>query len=129
MNTPCPGCRRETSPPHEAGVVLVCPYCGYVGMWDEQDTAWRLLTPEEHAQLMEQEDYLEALQFTQAFKIWRDHDRQSLCALLYSQLEREGIPPTRIEALADAILGADYHSHMTPSDARRLGLSRYGGQL
>lgn len=129
-NSDCPGCRAEseTDEPGE-GAVLTCIHCGYVGIWDVDAGTWRLLRPEEHAQLMKREEFLESLNFGFAFRAWRDRDTSNLCAVLHSKLDKEGLPGSLVASLAAEIIDAGYHTHPTDDDVRALGLDKYGDTL
>lgn len=129
-NTDCPACRAESEledPSAEA--VLTCIHCGYVGIWDVQAEAWRLLRPEEHSQLMQNEEFLDSISFGYAFRSWRDRDTANLCAVLHSQLDRAGVSASMVKAVAREIIDAGYHTHPTEDDIHALGLGRFGDTL
>lgn len=131
----CPGCgvgsELGDTPVTEPGerAVLTCIHCGYVGTWDVEAGGWRLLRPEEHRELIDNEEYLESINFGFAFRAWRDRDTARLCAVLHSQLDKAGVSRAVVETVAKDIINAGYHTHPTEDDARALGLGRFGGAL
>lgn len=129
-NTDCPGCGAESNEDFlDEGDVLTCIHCGYVAIWDVPEQCWRLLRPEEHAQAMETEGFLESLSFGFAFRSWRDRDAQNLCTVLHSQLDKAGVSRKLILDLRDEIMSAGYHTHPTEADIQALGLGRHGEEL
>lgn len=129
-DTDCPGCRAEANLDEpETGAVLTCIHCGYVGIWDMEGGVWRLLLPEEHAQLIDNEEFLESINFGFAFRAWRDRDTANLCVVLHSQLDRAGVSTSLVKDVAREIIAAGYHTHPTEDDVRALGLGRFGEEL
>jgi hypothetical protein len=129
-NSDCPGChaQSEADSPND-GEVLVCIHCGYVGIWDEAEGGWRLLTPEEHSRCMESENFIQSLQFGIAFRTWRERDRMQMCSVLHSKLDRLGVPLQVLDETADELMAAGYHTHPSETDMRSLGLGEYGDDL
>jgi len=130
LDARCPGCKGE--PAHDLqndGDVLTCIYCGHVGIWEEAAGGWRPLNSDEHAALMNEEAFLEAIQYGLAFRAWRERDGVNLCAVIHSKLDRLGVSPLVIESLRDEIMTAGYHTHPTDADLSALGISKYGDDL
>lgn len=128
----CPGCRADCEAGDlDASAVLTCIHCGYVGMWDVAGGHWRLLRPEEHAELIKNEEYLDSISFGFAFRTWRDRDTAQLCTVIHSQLDSHntGVSAALVSSLAAEIINAGYHTHPTEDDVRALGLGRHGESL
>lgn len=120
-DTRCPGCKHEVADDdQEDGCVLTCSYCGYVGVWDGD--GWRLMTVDEHTEMMQHEGFIKALEFGVAFRAWRDVDQGQLRALLHSVLDRHGVATAVVDELMRELITAEYHTHPTPAQARAMGL-------
>lgn len=129
MKTHCPGCGDPLGPhwaedDEEPGsvAILSCFNCGHVAAWDTDLGAWRPPTTQEHDMLMADDTWLSFQQASMARQMWRIRDREQLCALLHSRLDRLGIPKDEIDALAGEIMEADYHTHPGADDLAMLGL-------
>lgn len=131
MKTNCPNCQAalgehwdEPAAPSEDHVaVLSCLKCGHLGVWDAEALAWRGPNREEMDLLIADETFLENQAFSLALREWRARDREKLCTVLRSRLDRLGVPEVEVAALADEIVDADYHTHPTADDARSMGLT------
>lgn len=126
----CPDCRAESEEDRpEDSSVLTCIHCGYVGIWDSEHGGWRALKREEHVRLMDNEAFLDAMNFGMAFRAWRARDVLQLCAVIHSKLDRIGVSASLVDDLANEITAAGYHTHPTASDISALGLDKYGDDL
>ena len=129
-NTDCPECRAESDlEDPNAQAVLTCIHCGYVGIWDTEAEAWRLLRPEEHERLMDNEEFLDSISFGMAFRSWRARDTAALRAVICSKTDGLRLASSIVDGLVREIIDAGYHTHPTEADIQALGLGRVGDTL
>jgi len=130
--TACPLCKApgpdadDLSASEDEQSLLTCAHCGFIGIWDADRAAWRSLTSEEHAEMMQHEGFLVALEYGLAYRAWRERDQRVMTEILS---ERFG---QRADAIADAVraLGvAGFHTHPSADDAAALGLDKFEGHL
>lgn len=134
MDLQCPGCRTSISggPENElpeAGQVLTCAHCAYIGVWEPDQHTWRPVTKDEHAALLEDENFLEALSYGFAFRQLREKDRERLNTTLHAYFDPHHVPEATIRMAVTTLMDAQFHTHPTDEDLRTWGLEKFTGYL
>lgn len=128
----CPGCSApttaagQTPPP---GAILSCTLCGFTGVWEPEIDGWRKPTPAEHAELIQDEDFLRIQEMVLGVRMFRAQETEDLIKLVSETIApafpklpgifahgREKLIARIAEATVKALLERGYHRHPTKAE-------------